>query len=266
MQEAPRSAAEAPHARQGAQVNALDWLSASLCVSQIDVERELDTIEPLAGSKLRLRSALDQDTPCGFPAQTVTRWQTLEDLSIRFYEVEQSLECLANVPVYMRRFPYRSSGISRSAYLQYHYENWLNETYILETRFVRFAGHIKKAFARDPLAREVSLAADAGTQIIKGGLAAAKEVRGEHVHETRTFDRDILMLGTWERSKVRNPAFPYDVEKEFRRVRRAKAAELTELNALIFETVLAACGPLKDELVIENERWPVFRTPASTPV
>ena len=51
-------------------------------------------------------------------------------LFLEFDEIVSSYQCLRDIEIYIRRFPYRDTGLSDLRYLKYHIENHLNEVYI----------------------------------------------------------------------------------------------------------------------------------------
>jgi hypothetical protein len=230
-------------------MDAIDRFSVAVTGSQVRFSlsaREVG-IEPLIDLELGARlGALDASAP----QEMILRWQFLRQVFTDFYEVELSLECLNNVPVYLRRFPYRNLGISRAAHLQYHSENWLNEVYILEERFKGFSRRLARAYREQARSSDVKSATDAGIEAVSKGLQELCSTRGDHVHNARYVDRDILILSSSESIAARDPNSPYDPDREFRRIRRLKAAEIAGLNGLVREVVAQATAPLVDLLVV----------------
>src|SRR5689334_23144184 len=67
----------------------------------------------------------------------------LEQFQIKLFhgymEIYKTVEALKNIEIYMAVFPHgRNKKIERSAYLSYHFENFLNEIYVLRNRLVAY--------------------------------------------------------------------------------------------------------------------------------
>ena len=113
-------------------------------------------------------------------------------------EIISSCECLQNVLVYTKSFPYKRQGISRVAYLKYHVENYLNELYVLMNRMIAYCKAIERAYKKSDCAEHVSVTLQALREKVRYVFEGYTSVRGAHVHEHRYSDHDFDRLATLE--------------------------------------------------------------------
>jgi hypothetical protein len=243
-------------------VDAIDRLEVAIAGSELRLMASMRERDPDVDLAIRFQTALGIEYSGPAPAAAVSAWHNVSRLNMDFYEVTESLECLSAIPIYLRSFPYRKLGISRSGYLQYHTENWLHETYILEKRFESCFTRLKRDYRHDQLSGEVARAVDAGISLIRTSLRSAKAVRSDHVHKSRAVDRDILILRSEELRGAHTAEQSNEVEPMFRRVRRLKAKELDELSRQIRSVVDQALAPLCEVIVVWDLPNPHLRLPA----
>lgn len=121
----------------------------------------------------------------------------LSKLSSWTTEIEMSLQSIKDTELYVRRFPYGDTHISKTRHLRRHIEKYLEEFYILKERLVNFADTIESMYSSDDLP-------DKMLAFLIGAKTVAKEtlkpitgygkIRGSHVHVKRYTPPDIEKL------------------------------------------------------------------------
>jgi hypothetical protein len=248
-------------------LNALDTLEVALCAAHVELDRQLKQGGYDDYSLLVLRRAFRRpsDSPIK-PIETNRDWLAVESLQADLTEVEQSVACLRNVPVYLRRFPYGRGRVqvSPADYMQYHLENWLNEVYILRERFKLLCAHVKRRFSTRGKPEETVLAADRAFALVDTSVETIRELRGQHVHQRRYVDREVLLVKSGEMhlasQELLGGNFKPGPEHDARRVRRVKAREIAELNADLDRVVEQALALLAAVLVTGDYQ---LRVPSS---
>jgi hypothetical protein len=129
----------------------------------------------------------------------LTKRETFIALLFRgFSEIATSYERLRDIEIYIRRFPYRDTGVSRVRHLQYHVENYLNEVYILKERVRVYLDNINKWYRRSEHYRKVQPELELLRTFISEPLENLVNLRGEHVHARRFSDDQLDRLTTLE--------------------------------------------------------------------
>ena len=111
-----------------------------------------------------------------------------------FGEISSSYEALQDIALYISRFPYRDTRITRPGHLRYHFEQHLNEIYILRGRVVDCCKRISRAYRSDRAQRHVQSHMDAAIHTVESTLTNIVGVRGAHVHVRRFTAPDIERL------------------------------------------------------------------------
>jgi hypothetical protein len=117
--------------------------------------------------------------------------QIAMDLFAGFNEISHSYDTLLDIEVYISRFPYANTRITRSGHLRFIIEAYLHESYTLCERLKsysklisrRLAGHLPKIDYKGTCKRAGELAA--------AGLKNVVIIRGEHVHQRRFSTADL---------------------------------------------------------------------------
>jgi len=115
-----------------------------------------------------------------------------------FSEIFSSRERLKQIEQYIKRFPYRDTGISRLDYLRYHIENWLNEVYILKERMIAYNTAITRSYRKSNNADLLESQLSQSSKSVSASLQGVISVRGAHVHNSRYTDDDLDRLRTLE--------------------------------------------------------------------
>ena len=138
----------------------------------------------------------DLDGPRQLSRPTNARQQYFWRLFQGFIEISKSLETLKDLGVYIRRFPFQNTRISRERYLQFHVEAHYSEMYILRDRLTRYAKLVERQFRKDSRVSDVPRRCQALNDSITKSLNGVVDIRRRHVHEARFSDDGIDRLGT----------------------------------------------------------------------
>jgi hypothetical protein len=147
-----------------------------------------------------------------------------------FTEINDVLERLQNIELYVRRFPYAASSVTRLQYLKYHFENYLNEVYILRERLNSYLTSIKRLYRKDPRKHEIDELVKNIRKTISGSLGSVIEVRGAHIHEKRYDDDDFARLRTLELLIIGDSAFKPFYDKAYKEIRKKKTSLIERNN------------------------------------
>jgi hypothetical protein len=117
--------------------------------------------------------------------------QIAMDLFAGFNEISHSYDTLLDIEVYISRFPYANTRITRSGHLRFIIEAYLHESYTLCERLKSYprlisrqlAGQLPEIDYKGTCKRAVELAAAALVNIVT--------IRGEHVHQRRFSTPDL---------------------------------------------------------------------------
>jgi hypothetical protein len=115
-----------------------------------------------------------------------------------FNEITTSYLCLRDIEIYVRRFPYGDTSISRSRHLEYHIANYLQEVYILKNRLKAYLKRIRRAHRKSQGRAEIEEALDLVDSMVDRTFVSIAKVRGAHVHERRYSDDNLDRIQTWE--------------------------------------------------------------------
>lgn len=118
------------------------------------------------------------------------------DIFYGFIEINDSLETLKDIPIYMKSFPFKSKRITKPRYLRYHIENYFNEVYILKERLIAYLNTIKRAYKSDEHYRKVHRIIEPMYEVVTKPLEGIINTRGAHVHESRFRSIDLSRLET----------------------------------------------------------------------
>ncbi len=113
-----------------------------------------------------------------------------------FYEIHESYECLLDLTIYIRRFPYGRTRISKVRHLRSNIEVFLNEVYILKERLVAYLRVIERTYRSTEREPKVKAFLKPIRVAVLSSLEHMTNVRGSHVHATRYSDSDLAKLGT----------------------------------------------------------------------
>ena len=115
-----------------------------------------------------------------------------------FSEITNSYYCLQDIEVYIRRFPYGDTKISKSRHLEYHITNYFQEIYILKNRLEAYVKRVARAYKKSRDYTRINTTTKLIEELVKESFLPITMVRGAHVHEARYSDSDLSRIQTWE--------------------------------------------------------------------
>jgi uncharacterized protein YlaN (UPF0358 family) len=133
----------------------------------------------------------------------ISRKQTPDEVSFSrlfagFTEIHTSYYSLLDIEVYLRRFPYPNTNVSKTRYLAYHIENYLNEVYILKERLNSYCALIVRLYRKDQTLKNLNNTITELSSIVQKSLKGITDTRGNHVHRSRFSDEDFDRLRSLE--------------------------------------------------------------------
>jgi hypothetical protein len=181
-------------------------------------------------------------------------------LFMDFDELVTSLLCMKDIEVYIKRFPYRDSGVSNLRYLKYHIESHLNEIYLFQERIEAFMDFMQKRYRKSLINAQMNSMAEKVLAMTKDSLHDVVSIRGTHVHSRRFTNNDFDRLIFLENMKALE-TFASLYEFEYKQVRK-KWTKIIQANNLAIEQLLNAfCKELyivlfdeKDQIVFPDTR------------
>ena len=117
-------------------------------------------------------------------------------------EVHTSLESLKAFEVYISRFPYSKTTISRSQYLRFIIESYLHEFYILKERTNAYLTTVVRAYRSDYRHSIYVSKTKPLFKAIPNIFDNLLKARGGHVHQSRYTDNDLDKLDALELYKT----------------------------------------------------------------
>jgi hypothetical protein len=112
------------------------------------------------------------------------------------HEICLSRETLGDIAVYIDRFPYRKTPVTKVRYLRYHIEGYIQEMGVFRFRLLRYLPRIARSFAGETDAGEIKSKVDSLKSLVEDALKNLREIRDEHVHEYRFDPPDLDRLAT----------------------------------------------------------------------
>jgi predicted transcriptional regulator with HTH domain len=189
--------------------------------------------EPAPGPKLRRLTKSEEVT---------------QKLLFGFSEIQESIDNLHNIAIYVRRFPYANAGVEKGAYLRYHVENYLQELYILKERLKSYVTIVSRAYRLDPRGERLTAVAKAIEKHFREVFAGSLQARGRHVHERRHSDPELERLRALEMVHHGDPSLDRWYDQVYRETRRRKLAWIGHTNELVGRFLDVYFGLLYDLL------------------
>jgi hypothetical protein len=115
-----------------------------------------------------------------------------------FSEIHSSYQALTDIEIYINRFPFSATSVTKPRYLRYHVENYFNEMYLLKKRLLAFLTIIGRSFRKDSRHSAVLAATRPLFRIVSDSLKDVVDIRGRHVHQKRYSDTQIDRLELME--------------------------------------------------------------------
>lgn len=176
------------------------------CISIVfrEAVSDLDQEEVLPNFRDRFNWAVFDDehpTPTKPDGVDSEKIEFLAVLSSWETEIDMSLQTLEDTELYVRRFPYGETDLSKTRHLRRHIEKYIEEMYILKERLVGMVDAIDDMYDEGDLEIQYELALPFAKKIAKNTLnpiTGYGNVRGTHVHEKRYTPPEIKKLAQME--------------------------------------------------------------------
>jgi hypothetical protein len=168
-------------------------------------------------------------------------------LTTSFTEIGDSFDHLLDAEVYLRRFPFRNSRVTPATYVRYHFENYLQETYILYNRLVALARWVQHTYRKTRSSARVEKAVARVLDMLKFCFEPLLTARGVHVHEARLDEFPLRRLSLLDMASQEMPEFGPTYDQAQRRVRRERAAWIRANNdrlRIVMNTYFEQLHPL----------------------
>lgn len=224
---------------------------------------------------IRRQFSLTPERPIGNPRQLNPYENLFIKLFTGFFEIEKSVKNLHNTLIYIRRFPFSKTRIERSTYLRYHYENYLNELYILQKRMQGFLTIISRLYRLDPNGGNITRITVAIFNNFSEAMSRLIKARGIHVHKERYSDPEFDHLNLFEHFKDEkfpglNMNFLYDIiyQKTLRAKRdflRYTNKQIEKLLEIYFKRLFKLLFDKDEHLLIPQNVIPKIAQSNSTP-
>ncbi len=179
----------------------------------------------------------DLDGPRSFSSPPTRRDHVfIGRLFLEFNEIVSSYLSLKDIEIYIRRFPYRDTGVSPLRYMKYHIESHLNEIYIFKERFERHLTFIQRRYRKSTISEDVSEATENIRTIMSASLKDIISIRGEHVHERRFSDKDLERLEFLEmltKNETEHDFLLMSYDLAYKEIRKKWVRRITQYNDAI---------------------------------
>lgn len=209
---------------------------------------------------------LNREGPVTVKNSSTPETKLLAEVSVGAFEIFTAYESLLDSEVYIRRFPYGGTRISRSRHLKSVIENYLNNTYILKERMVKYLKTLTKKYGKRAASNGRSTTRITATirKFTEEYLDPIKTVRNSHVHREELYDLDLERLSILETYIHSDPTAPrieyfkayYDHQFEMVRKDRVKLiqtlnANLNKLLDIYFDHIYSVVFDENDEFITD---------------
>lgn len=176
----------------------------------------------------------------------------------RFIEIHDSYTALKDIEIYIGRFPYQNTGISKVKCLHYHIISYMNEVYVLSGRLRAYLTKIGRLYREDNRHEKILKLTKPIFKFVSNTLNGIIKTRGSHVHELRYEDKDFKRLNLLE-VLARNDGvdfieqLPDYYELEYKNIRRKWKKIVKQNNEALRELFNIYFGALLKILFDKNE-------------
>lgn len=178
-----------------------------------------------------------------------------------FTEIHKSYNSLLDIEIYLSKFPYPKTRVSKTRYLAYHMENYLNEVYIFKERLSSYCTVIGRLYRNHPALKDVKTTMKTISEVVQNSLKGVVETRGTHVHRNRFTDEKLdrltsLELVNYGPNKI--PLLKVLYDSAYRETRKGYGVTIKRNNEEI-RKVLDACFEVIYRVVADkkgNIRYP----------
>lgn len=189
---------------------------------------ELSIVQNLAG--------IDHTLPPAADATDDERFAV--DLFRSAYEIDHAAMVLRDYEIYIRRFPYSGTRVSRVRHLRTMVESYFQEIYVLRERLSRHIKLIEKHFAPTRRKLRASQVLDPIREALDQVLESILAARNVHVHEARLSSPNLERLDMIQLlADISDDPAPYEeiLMPQYREVRRAWRNRLEDDNQRLSE-------------------------------
>ena len=187
-----------------------------------------------------LNTLLDDPGPKHIVRVGTPKEKYLKRIFDGFSEIHSSYQALTDIEIYINRFPFSSTSVTKPRYLRYHVENYFNEMYLLKERLLAFLTIIGRSFRKDPRHSAVLAATRPLFKIVSDSLEDVVDIRGRHVHQKRYTDSQIdrlelmelLSRATKKDDELAATLKPF-YQYEYRRIRSEWKAQIKRNNETV---------------------------------
>jgi hypothetical protein len=186
-------------------------------------------------------------------------------LFVGFKEISDSYYSLLDIEIYVGRFPYGKSRVSKTRYLAYHMENYLNEVYILKERMKSYFTIVGRLYRNDQTLKEVKKTMNTLSDLVQSALKGITYTRSTHVHSNRFTDENLDRLRSLElvnHGSNQIPVLRILYDSAYRNTRRKYIQTLKHNNEELKRMLDACCDVLYGIVADENGqiRYPESKT------
>lgn len=120
------------------------------------------------------------------------------EIFLGFLEINYSINNLNDIELYIGRFQYTNTSITKPRYLRYHIENYLQEVYILKERLLAYLTKIGRLYKKDSRHKVILKSTKPIFKVVSEAFQNITLARGSHTHQTRFNDNDLDRLETFD--------------------------------------------------------------------
>lgn len=157
------------------------------------------------------------------------------DLFAGLNEISSSYETLLDIEVYVCRFPYANTRITRSGHLRFIIEAYLHESYTLRERLKAYPELIRRRLAAQQPTIDYKGTCKLAVELAAVGLERIVTARGAHVHQRRFSTPDLDTAGMYDRLRTHKGDGPTRMlgEHAYREVRKKWLATIRKNNSVL---------------------------------
>jgi len=158
----------------------------------------------------------------------LTKQETKElEISKIFTDIFSTYLCLTNIEVYISRFPYSKTVVSRSDYLQYHYNSYLNEINIIEKRLMKYIKKVQRTYKTYPNIKAITISLE---KDVKSAFKPIVDIRNNHTHSERFRHDKLSSLRFFETIRDADHLFESQYMRKFREARSELKKQIARNN------------------------------------
>jgi hypothetical protein len=201
----------------------------------------------------------DKDDPVKFVDQYSPRDRVPVMLFHRLFEIKTVVQNLSDTEIYIRRFPFKDTSITRIRYLRYIFVNYLNEIYLLKQRLKAFLQLVEELYANGLRRKDVRKVTQPLFSYISQMFENIVDARSSHVHKEYYTDRqleklEILELTTGNFDLEKNKlSWPGYFLWQYREIRKQKQKQVHEINKSVTDILNTIFSKLYPIVFDEND-------------